>query len=70
MAPFEESEDIQDILEAFKGIMNLQSVDSLESGAYEQVRLVRRPPNQYFAKENKFIQPKGIKAGDCSYSLC
>ena len=31
MAPFEESEDIQDFLEAFEGIMNMQRVDSSES---------------------------------------
>ena len=30
MALFEESEDIQDFLEAFEGIINIQKVDSLE----------------------------------------
>ena len=30
MAPFEESEDIQDFLEAFEGIMSLQKVDRSE----------------------------------------
>ena len=30
MAPFEESKNIQDILEAFEGIMNIQRVDSLK----------------------------------------
>ena len=30
MAPFEKSEDIQDFLEAFEGIMNIQKVDRVE----------------------------------------
>ena len=31
MAPFEESEDIQDFIEAFEGVMNIQKIDQKES---------------------------------------